>query len=167
MGCDIGRIVPRWLLSTLNFMILVSIIQHQIVCHSFVLSSGFDCTFKWILGTLKQLSTLKTTKQLFLFSNELISDVDIPAAAGGRVAGDGASVHEGPRALHHLQREARGQSRDPGGHQPQPRARPPESAGLGQPQPRPGVTHPGLHRLRGGSQGEQTLPHSGKKISVI
>ena len=70
MGCDIGRIVPRWLLSTFNFLILVNInIKYTVsffCCH---VKWRFDCTFKWILETLKQLSTLKTTKQLFSFSN--------------------------------------------------------------------------------------------------
>ena len=96
----------------------------------------------------------------------LISDVHLPAAAGGGAAGDGAAVHEGPRALHHLQGEARDQPRDQGGHRPQPRARAAEPAGLGRPQPRPGVPRPRLHRLRGRRQGEQTLPHPGEKASV-
>ena len=52
MVCDIGRIVPRWLLSTLNFLILVSF-------------NIFFIRNPWKFATTSERNNIWQTKQLF------------------------------------------------------------------------------------------------------
>ena len=110
MACDIGRIIPRWLLSTFNFIILVGrsievihVVNWKQENKSLLLSvENFKCSLKWqttCSGKTLDTSTVRNNKAIIfvcLRTFKIFSaDIHIPAGAGLRAAGLRARTHEG------------------------------------------------------------------------